>query len=112
MMTCLVHGQPATLPHGINGNTGVKKPDNSNTGETLRSSAVMTLERTKDCGTPLQLLLYQNRMLQVNLARSFWRGIGDIKEALVALVPNHINNLNMNTSVFYICKKTIIFLRT
>ena len=59
----------------------------------------MALERTTDCGAPLQLLLDQNRMLQVNLARSFWRGIGDIKEALV---PNHINNLNMNTSTFYI----------
>ena len=98
-MTCLGRGQPATLPHGINGNTHWKNQDDSRTGETLRSSAAMTLERTTDCGAPLQLLLDQNRMLQVNLARSFWRGIGDIKEALV---PNHINNLNMNTSTFYI----------
>ena len=65
----------------------------------MRSSAVMTLKRTTDCGAPLQLLLHQNRMLQVNLARSFWYGIGDIKEALM---PNHFNNLNMNTSTFYI----------
>ena len=99
MMTCLGHGQPATLPHGINGNTEWENGDNSNTGETLRSSAVMTLERTTDCGASLQLLFDQNRMVQVNLARSFWRGIGDIKEALV---PNHINNLNMNTSTLYV----------
>ena len=99
MLTCLGHGQPATLPHGINADTGWKNGEHSNIGETVRSSAVMTMERTADCGAPLQLLLDQNRMLQVNLARSFWRGIGDIKEALV---PNHTNNLNMNTSTFYI----------
>ena len=46
-------------------------------------------------------------MLQVNLARSFWRGVGDIKEAIV---PNHTNNLNMNTSTFYIEEDTNLLL--
>ena len=98
MMTCLGRSQTASLPHGVNGTTHWENGV-SHTGETWQTSAAVTLQRTTDCGAPLQLLLDQNRMLQVNLARSFWRGIGDIKEALV---PNHINNLNMNTSTFYI----------
>ena len=92
MLTCLGHGQPGSLPHGLHGNTGWSTGGGE---ETVMS----TLDRTTDCGAPLQLLLGQNRMLQVNLARSFWRGMGDIKEAIV---PNHTNNLNMNTSTFYI----------
>jgi hypothetical protein len=32
------------------------------------------------CGAPLhQLLLDQNKVIQVNLSRSFWKGVGDIK---------------------------------
>jgi hypothetical protein len=32
------------------------------------------------CGPQLQqLLLDQNKVIQVNLARSFWKGVGDIK---------------------------------
>ena len=32
------------------------------------------------CGPPLhQLLLDQNKVIQVNLSRSFWKGVGDIK---------------------------------
>ena len=35
------------------------------------------------CGPPLQVLLDQNRMIQVNLARGFWKGIGDIKVRII-----------------------------
>ena len=35
------------------------------------------------CGPPLQVLLDQNRMMQVNLARGFWKGIGDIKVLVI-----------------------------
>ena len=42
-----------------------------------------TLERGVEAerGTvaPLQVLMDQNRFIQVNLAKSFWRGVGDIK---------------------------------
>jgi hypothetical protein len=58
MMTCL--SKSSTLP----GAGEVVPPTDSGGG----------------CGPPLhQLLLDQNKIIQVNLARSFWKGVGDIK---------------------------------
>ena len=70
MLPCLGRAQPGTLPYNINNN-------NHNT------AAV--------CGAPWQ------QLLQGSLARSFWKGVGDIKEVLV---PNTGNNIN--TSTFYV----------
>ena len=70
MLPCLGKAQPGTLPYNIN-NTNT---DNHNTA-----------------GAPWQ------QLLQGSLARSFWRGVGDIKEVLV---PNMSNNIN--TSTFYV----------
>ena len=84
MFTCLGRGGPPTLPHGVNGDLSHLENDKF---ESLRS---VTLERTTDCGAPLQ------NLLQNNLSQSFWRGFGNIKEVF------NSPNLNMKTSTFYV----------
>ena len=61
-----------------------------------------------DCGAPFKLIVDQNRSLQVNLARSFWRGVGDIKEAFL---PNpQLTGSDKNRSTFYIEEDTTFLL--
>ena len=96
MFTCLGRGGPPTLPHGVNGDLShVDSHAETEKCESLRSSA-LTLERTTDCGAPLQNLLEQNKFFQHNLSQSFWKGFGDIKEVF------NPHNLNMQTSTFYV----------
>ena len=88
------------MPHGVNGDL-TKWSDgagaDSEKCDSLRATVHLTLDRSDtSCGAPFQHFVDSRKYLHHHLARSFWKGFGDIKEAFT---PGHFV---MEPSKFYL----------